>query len=354
MNMIPLRRYALHLFFWGWQLFFLAGLTACSESIQPTATLPASPTVLPAIATATIPATPEKLVRTEIAAASLTLSLPDTWVVGESQLTPLGLVIHLGPEPLGPGPFSSTLIVTDPNQYEAATLAAALACNQECAVPLIPTTVAGQPAQKAILGADSPTPLEWFFLTREGQLLAFTLHDAQTLITRSDLVDSLELDEVVLVATATSTPTATPLPPPTATPTLVPPTATPGPPVEEPLAVVIAFLHAAANDPDTLGVTYLSNNLRTAIGEGETLLDLMALDQGFINFSVRFSGNLNNVLSYEANLHLSDGSTTWRMVYVIAEEGQWVMNGFLPITPPPNTATPDEPDSNPTPTSEGS
>ena len=326
----------------GW--LFLLSVVGCGKTFVPTPTV--APPATPIPDTATPSPTPENLVEVEIAAANLNLSLPDTWQVGDAQLTPLGLVINLGPEPLGPGPFSSTLVVADPAEYDAAALAAALACSTPCDIPLETLTLAGQPAQRATLGADTATPLEWYFLEHGGQLIAFTLHDAATLATRPDIVESLTLLEVIVVV---PTPTITPTPvPPTATPTPLPPTPTFGPPTEEPLDVVLAFLRAAANDPETLGITYLSNTLRTEIGQGETLLGLMAVEQPFTTFEVLFLGNQEGVLMYRANLQLVDGTDAWRRINVIAEEGQWVMSGFQIVDPPTATPTPSHTTATPT------
>lgn len=328
-------RFKQHITAWlvGW--LFLLSIVGCGKTFVPTPTVPPPHTPVPD--TPTPSPTPETLVEVDIAAANLILSLPDTWVVGEGQLTPLGLVINLGPEPLGPGPFSSTIVVANPHEYDAATLAAALSCNTPCDIPLETFTLAGQPAQWAILGTDTATPLEWYFLEHGGQLIAFTLHDAVTLVTRQDIVDSLTLVDVVVVV---PTPTRTPTPlPPTETPTPLPPTPTFGPPTEEPLDVVLAFLRAAANDPETLGITYLSNTLRTRVGQGETLLELMELEQGFSTFELLFLGNQEGILIYRANLNLVSGGNAWRRITVIAEEGEWVMSGFQIIDPPPATAT---------------
>ncbi len=330
-------------------IFLLVSLTACGQTFLPANTLVPSATPIPL--TPTLTATPETWVEVEIAAANLILSLPDTWVIGEAQLTPLGLVINLGPEPLGPGPFSSTLVIADPAQYEAESLAAALACSEPCTIPLETTTLASQPAQRAILGEETTTPLEWYFLEHGGQLLAFTLHDATTLITREDIVTSLELVEVVVVV-PTATPSLTPIPP-TITPTPPPPTPTPGPPTDEPLDVTIAFLRAAANDPETLGLTFLSDNLRNQVGTGTTLLQLMSLTEPFSTFEILFLGPIEGVLTYRAQLQFPDGRTTWRLIRVIAEDGQWVMSDFEVIEPPPITPTPATTTENtPTPESE--
>jgi len=316
-------------------IFLLVSLTACGQTFIPSDT--PVPTVTPIPLTPTPTVTPETWVEVEIAAANLILSLPDTWVIGDAQLTPLGLVINLGPEPLGPGPFSSTLVIADPAHYEAESLAAALSCSEPCAIPLETTTLAGQPAQRAILGAETTTPLEWYFLEHGGQLLAFTLHDATTLSTRADILASLELIEVVVVV-PTATPSLTPIPP-TITPTPPPPTPTPGPPTDEPLDVTIAFLRAAANDPETLGLTFLSDNLRNQVGTGTTLLQLMSLSEPFSTFEILFLGPIEGVLTYRAQLQFLDGRTTWRLIKVIAEDGQWVMNDFQVIEPPATTPT---------------
>lgn len=321
----------------GW--LFLLGAVGCGKTFIPTPTVISPNTPIPN--TATPSPTPENFIETEIAAAHLILSLPDTWLVGEGQITPLGLVINLGPEPLGPGPFSSTIVIANPSEYDAAALAAALSCSTPCNIELADTLLAGQPAQRAVLGIDSTTPLEWYFLEHGGQLIAFTLHDAFTLITHQDIVDSLTLVDVVVVV---PTPTITPTPlPPTETPTPPPPTPTFGPPAEEPLDVVLAFLRAAANDPETLGITYLSNTLRTRVGQGETLLELIELEQGFSTFEVLFLGNQDGALIYRANLNLTDGTDAWRRITVTAEEGEWVMSGFQIIAPPETAATPESP-----------
>ncbi len=335
-----------------WLLFslivlLLISLNGCGENFVPTPTLAASPT--PVLPTPPPTNTPETWVGREIAAAYLTLSLPDTWIIGESRLTPLGLVINLGTEPLGPGPASSTLIIADPEQIEVEQLAAALSCNEPCAIPFETATIAGRPAQRAILGSDTSTPLEWYFLQHGGQLLAFTIHDATTLLTREDILSTIRLIERVIIL-PTATPTETPLPP-TATPTLPPPTVTPGPPTAQPLDVVIAFLTATATDPDLLAIPYLSDTLRQAISDGETVLSLLSLTEKFITFELTFLGTIEEQLTYRTRLRFTNGQEVWRLIQVIAEDGQWVMNGFIVIEPPPQTPTLTPELSTPTPTS---
>lgn len=314
----------------------LLGLTGCGKTFLPTPT--PAPLPVPATFTPSPTATPETMVEQEIAAADLILSLPDTWIIGEGLVTPLGLVYYLGPEPLGSGPSSSTLVVADGEQYEVAELAAALLCGSPCELDLTQADIAGQSGQKVSFTAPNTPTLEWFFLEHNGQLLAFTLHDPLTLITHPQIIASLELIERVVIV-PTATPTTTPLP---ATPTFtpLPPTPTPGPPTDDPLEVMIAFLRAAANDPNTLGVTYLSNELRIRIGQGTTLLELMLLTSDFSNFSVEFVSNLNGVRTYRANILFPEQPGVWRNIFMIAEDGHWVISGFAEIDPPPLTPTP--------------
>lgn len=323
----------------GWFIFILIGimsLVSCGETFLPTPTAAVLPT--PVTSTPAPTPTAETMVAIEIAAADLVLSLPDTWIIGEGLVTPLGLVFYLGPEPLGPGPSSSTLIVADGTQYDVASLAAAILCGNNCALALEPTELAGQSGQKIIFTAPNTPTLEWFFLEHDDQILAFTLHDPITLITQPQIIASLEMVERVVIV-PTTTPTETPLPPtPTFTP--APPTPTPGPPTDDPLDVMIAFLRAAANDPNTLGITYLSNELRVRVGTGETLLSLMNLENDFSNFTVEFISNLNGVRTYQASLIFTEHPTVWRNIFMIAEDGQWVISGFEIIAPPAITPTP--------------
>ncbi|MBK9049504.1 MAG: hypothetical protein IPL78_00890 [Chloroflexi bacterium] len=115
--------------------------------------------------------------------------------------------------------------------------------------------------------------------------------------------------------------------------------------------MTIAFLRAAANDPETLGLTFLSDNLRNQVGTGTTLLQLMSLTEPFSTFEILFLGPIEEVLTYRAQLQFPDGRTTWRLIRVIAEDGQWVMSDFEVIEPPPITPTPTT-ENTPTPESE--
>jgi hypothetical protein len=144
------------------------------------------------------------------------IELPASWAVEERGLTSLGQQFALGPEPLGPGPGTSFLYVAGADVSPEAA-AEQLLCGNGCAdeIELEETTVAGQSAFRALLGA-SPQ-LEWYFVPHGNRLIFFSIHDPSTFATREDLVETLVLEEA-----GTPEPTVTPTPAPTETPTPMP------------------------------------------------------------------------------------------------------------------------------------
>jgi hypothetical protein len=69
----------------------------------------------------------------------------------------------------------------------------------------------------------------------------------------------------------------------------------------------------------------------------------MSLTEPFSTFEILFIGPIEGVLTYRAQLQFLDGRTTWRLIKVIAEDGEWVMSDFEVIEPPPTTPTPATP-----------
>lgn len=145
------------------------------------------------------------------------IEIPANWAVEERGLTALGTQYAIGPEPLGPGPETSFLYVASAADRSPEEAAEQLLCGSGCAdeIELETSTVAGQPALRALLG-QSP-PLEWYFIPHGDRLIFFSIHDPTTFVTREDLLDTLVLQEA-----GTPEPTLTPTPSPTAIPTPMP------------------------------------------------------------------------------------------------------------------------------------
>jgi len=185
---------------------------------------PSTPTPFPAATdapvvtlTPTITPTPIPLTRYRNDSGIFAVDLPVTWAVEQRGLTPLGEYYQFGPAPVGPGPHSSALFLAPREQITPAAAAEALLCGSGCAeaITLEETTVAGRPAARALLSAGEAT-LEWFFVEHQEHLIFFTIHDPETLATRTDLLDSFAFLEPAPTPTATTVP-ATPAPAATAT-----------------------------------------------------------------------------------------------------------------------------------------
>jgi len=203
----------------GWVLF-LAGLlflvVGCADN-----TSPGDPTPFPTVTTAPTrtpsptPAptgTPAGITKHTILPGNFSLLLPGDWDVVPAGLTPLGYYFQLGPRPVGPGPFSSSIFVA--NAADLSTIAAAeqLLCGDGCADDLEfeDTFVGGEPAVSTVLQSGDMPALTWIFVERDDQLLILSIHDPVTLENRPDLLDTIEFIAATPSAEATSPPTVTP------------------------------------------------------------------------------------------------------------------------------------------------
>ncbi len=141
------------------------------------------------------------IIRFENTAAGYAIEIPDGWGATDDQMTPLGTVILLGPEPIYPGsPSNSTIITVDVNQLDELGAAQSLLCGSPgCTDEVVfnLTTVNGREAKSVIIGTENTPDLEWFFVTHEDQLTYFSIHDPLTLETIDALVQSFTLIEKV-------------------------------------------------------------------------------------------------------------------------------------------------------------
>lgn len=207
------------------RLLFVVSLILVMAACRPTPT----PSPTPLIPTATGPrpepsptqtATPtlETLLVHENLEAELAFSLPAGWQISGPWPTLLGQQYLLGPEPLTPGPTTSMIFISQ--ELTAAEAAQQLQCGSPCpeAIPFESVVIGEQPAQKTMIASLGTIALEWYFVTVDGRLIYFTIHDPQTLATRQDIIATLQFlpPQVAVVS-----PTAPPLPP-TLTPTITP------------------------------------------------------------------------------------------------------------------------------------
>lgn len=268
----------------------------------------------------------------------LTIRLPESWIVGPRQLTVLGWQRLLGPEPLGPGPASSSILVADASELTAPQAAALLHCGDDCPdetqIALEATTITGRPAQRAVIGAETTVALEWFFVEWEGQLVYFSIHDPETLATRTDLLETLDF----VIITPTPTPTQPPTATATNTPTPLPPTATdtvtPSPvPTEPPtpLSVSLDFLQALYDDPDSLeSLSYLSQSLRARTFNGRAAFALLAVERPYWSFQVMWGTEGEDDVVMLATLNFNDGSSVGRYIHLVNENAGWYINAITP------------------------
>lgn len=139
----------------------------------------------------------DALTRFENTLAGYAVEIPAVWESTESQTTPLGNLIMLGPEPIVPGnPSNSMIISVDPNLVDEAAAAQYLICGEpNCTedIAFTITTVNGLDARSLVIGGDNTPDLEWFFIRYEDRLIYFTLHDPLTLETLDGLVQSFSL-----------------------------------------------------------------------------------------------------------------------------------------------------------------
>ena len=173
------------------------------------------------------------LVRYENEASGYALEIPADWETTEPQITPLGELVLLGPEPVTPGnPSNSMIIAAKATDFDKTAAAQALICGAPNCTEDITfriTTVNGLDARSVVVGSENTPDLEWYFVRYEDRLIYFTLHDPLTLETIDGLVQSFSLTDQITseiaaadvvepteAPTATAEPTETPVDTPTA------------------------------------------------------------------------------------------------------------------------------------------
>lgn len=182
----------------------------------------------------------DALARYENLSAGYAVEIPADWAIAEVQITPLGELVMLGPEPVSPGnPSNSMIIFADSAVLDEAAAAQYLICgtpNCTNEITFDLTTVNGFEAKSLIVGSENTPNLEWFFVRHEDRLIYFTLHDPLSLETVDALVQSFSFidtvtSEIATLPTAESSgeiiETVTPFE--LSTPTTIAPTQTPEP-----------------------------------------------------------------------------------------------------------------------------
>ncbi len=150
--------------------------------------------------------------------AGYALDIPSDWGSTDSQMTPLGNLILLGPTPLYPGsPSNSIVISVDTQLLDDVGAAQSLICGSPgCTedIAFSVTKINGLDAKSLIVGTEETADLEWFFITHDDKLYYFTLHDPLTLETVDPLVESFSIIDRISAAaeepTAESVSEATP------------------------------------------------------------------------------------------------------------------------------------------------
>ncbi len=320
------------------------------------------------------------IVRFENAEAGYALEIPAGWGASDDQMTPLGNVILLGPEPIYAGsPSNSTIITVDVNQLDELGAAQSLLCGSPgCTDEVVfnLTMVNGREAKSIVIGTENTPDLEWFFITFEDQLTYFSIHDPLTLETIDPLVQSFTLIEKVAAAdevevveeveavmsevdvmdptpTVTSTPILIPTdtPEPTETPTITPtpllqptktpvvsptPTITPSPTIEldlaDPASIgpiqtvldLFTILSVRAEDRETL--LYFSELAREDLTSPNDIKEFLKLSRTPFAFQVeRIQGASPPVVRVFVQFSVN-GPTETVDVEMVQEEGRWRVN----------------------------
>lgn len=135
----------------------------------------------------------------ENSAAGYSINVPSSWIATETQITPLGELILLGPDPISPGnPGNSIFISTAYEDFDELSAAQSLICGAPgCTdeVRLEITTVNGLDARRVTIGQENTPQLDWFFVRYEDRMVYFTLNDPLTLVTLDGLVQTFTLTE---------------------------------------------------------------------------------------------------------------------------------------------------------------
>ncbi len=129
---------------------------------------------------------------------TFTLALPAGWdVIGPDLISwESGSydLWRLGPDPSSSGgPGTSHVIIADPGVWKPEALM--LAQCSTCPPPEFEgVTIDGQPALRAQLGGGGvPLMITWHFIEHNGKLIAFTIHDPETLEPLNDVIESIKL-----------------------------------------------------------------------------------------------------------------------------------------------------------------
>jgi hypothetical protein len=128
---------------------------------------------------------------------TLTLSLPSGWDVSSETIRsdpdrPYDLYL-LGQNPTeSGGPGLSRVVIASASEWTAEEFA----ISQCSTCPLNafePATVAGKPALRTqIGGGDVPILITWYFVENKGHLIAFAIHDPQTLMPLEEVINSIQ------------------------------------------------------------------------------------------------------------------------------------------------------------------
>ena len=141
----------------------------------------------------------DALVRFENPSAGYMVDIPKTWTSTEVQITPLGELILLGPDPITPGnPGNSVIISANYADLDERAAAQSLTCGTPGCTDDIQveiTTVNGLDARRVTIGQDNNPRLDWYFIRYDDRLIYFTLHDPLTLVSLDGLVQTFTLTE---------------------------------------------------------------------------------------------------------------------------------------------------------------
>lgn len=142
------------------------------------------------------------LTQFENSAAGYVVDIPTTWGSTEPQITPLGELILLGPDPITPGnPGNSVIISASLDVLNERAAAQSLTCGSPgCTdeIKLEITTVNGLDARRVTIGQENTPQLDWYFIRYADRLIYFTLHDPLTLETLDGLVQTFTLTEALV------------------------------------------------------------------------------------------------------------------------------------------------------------
>ncbi|MEM9773758.1 MAG: hypothetical protein AAF902_04200, partial [Chloroflexota bacterium] len=194
--------------------------------------------------------------------AGYSISVPRSWASTEAQITPLGELILLGPDPISPGnPGNSVFISTNHEDLDELAAAQALTCGEPgCTddIRLEITTVNGLDARKVTIGQENTPQLDWFFVRYQDRMVYFTLNDPLTLASLGGLVQTFTLTEQLPADDATDEIADAPGP-------------TSSPFTEEPTATATEEVVEEISSDETITSTDLASSEATTVEATETL-----------------------------------------------------------------------------------